>query len=306
MIERTIAALSLGQSMRAYRAALRVGCSPVLPIAILEVLGRGPWSVYALLASTVAVFGRESSGFARVRMQGEVAVLHVLLIAVGTALSVAAPCPWALIAMLACIAGAGSAIADIRHWRPPGALFTLLVIAVPATRLGTCRSDIAVAFAVSAVSVALVLTVSGIDAACPQSGHLVIPTRREVPRPIATHAIACLAASFVGGVAALWLGFDRPYWAMISAIIPMAADTTRAQLQRAQQRLAGTLAGLVPAALLYQIQMSGGALLAIQVRLMTCTEIFIARSYAVALLFLTPMAIGMALRQPGLSRSTLA
>lgn len=286
----------------AHRVALRVALSAVLPVLLLAALHHTEWSTYSLLTSTVAIYGRQRRPVVRLSIQAQVALLQILLIVAGTALAGVPLSPWILVPCTAAIAGVGAALADLRQWNPPGALFFLLVFAISASRLGADSSVLLVAFLVSTGSAVIALAVTLLDGRYPHRSEIDPPLRCRPPLcTIAVNALVCLMASLLAGVSAVALGFSRPYWAMISAVIPMTAPSTITQFRRALQRLAGTVAGLLPAALLFQIRMSPALLLTLQVGLMTCAELFVARNYTLALLFVTPMSIGMALMQSGAS-----
>lgn len=298
--------VQLGPNAGAHRVSMRLAVSALLPVVALAAAGHLDWSPYALLTSTVAVYGRRRPPRVRLRVQAEVAVVQVLVIVAGAALAVTRPASWLLVVCTAFVAASAAALADIRRWNPPGALFFLFGFAVCASTPGTDLADIAVALAVSTAAVVTVLAVTVLDSPFKHGSDTETPVPARLPgRVIAAHAGACLAAGLSAGLIAAALGLDRPYWAMVSAIIPIIGPTTSAQLSRAGHRFIGTLAGVVPAALLFQIRMSDMVLLLVVVALMAFTEAFVTRNYAGALLFLTPMTIGMALTTPGVPLSTL-
>ena len=298
--------IRLGPNAGAHRVSLRLGISALIPVVALAVVGHLEWAPYALLPATVAVYGRRRPPRKRLRVQAEVGVAQILLIVAGAALASGHPSYLIQVICTALVASATAALADTREWNPPGGLFFLFAFAISASMPGTGPSDIAVALAVSAASVATVLLVTAVDAPFKHPSDADAPIPDRFPgRVIAAQAIAALAAALAAGLAAAALGLDRPYWAMVSAIIPIVAATTQAQLSRAGHRFVGTLAGIVSAALLFQIPMNQVVLLLVLVALMVFTEMFVTRNYAGALLFLTPMTIGMALSAPGASLSTL-
>ncbi|MFC1407362.1 MULTISPECIES: FUSC family protein [Streptacidiphilus] len=305
-VPRLVDFVQVGPNDGAHRVSIRLAVSALMPVLALAAAGRLEWSPYALLASTVAVYGRRRPPRTRLRVQAEVAAAQVLVIVGGAALALARPAPWLLVVCTAFVAAATAALADIRRWNPPGALFFLFGFAVCASLPGTDLADVAVALALSTASVVTVLLVTALDAPLKHASDTDTPIPGPLPgRIIAAQAVACLGAGLAAGLAAAALGIDRPYWAMVSAIIPIIGSTTSAQLSRAGHRFVGTLAGVIPAALLFQIHMSQLVLLLLVVALMGCTEAFVTRNYAGALVFLTPMTIAMALTTPGVPLSTL-
>ncbi|MBL1074124.1 FUSC family protein [Nocardia sp. 2] len=100
--------------------------------------------------------------------------------------------------------------------------------------------------------------------------------------------IACALAGLVGGL----LGSARPHWALLAALIVLQAGPNRIQGQvRAIQRLAGTAVGLGVFALLMQLSPTGYALIAVFALLLFGIELFVANNYAIAAVFITPVAL---------------
>ncbi|MGW4326091.1 FUSC family protein [Nocardia sp. NPDC004573] len=101
-------------------------------------------------------------------------------------------------------------------------------------------------------------------------------------------AAGCLGA---GALSAL-LGLDRPHWAVLSALIVLQAGPDRVRGQvRAIHRFVGTIAGLGLFALIYQLGPTGYALIVLIAALQFCIELFVPRNYALAVVFITPVAL---------------
>lgn len=58
------------------------------------------------------------------------------------------------------------------------------------------------------------------------------------------HTGVSVLAAGLSGTVALMAGLQRPYWAMVAAIVPVVGPSTAGQLLRAGHRLARTLLGL--------------------------------------------------------------
>jgi uncharacterized membrane protein YccC len=82
---------------------------------------------------------------------------------------------------------------------------------------------------------------------------------------------------------------------MVSAVVPVVGATTSGQLIRGSHRVLGTLVGLVVAVLMFGWQPQGLVLVLLLVALQAGTELVVMRNYSSALLFLTPLTIGMGL-----------
>jgi hypothetical protein len=120
--------------------------------------------------------------------------------------------------------------------------------------------------------------------------HAMITTLRVV--------LVCVTAGGLSAVA----GLDRPHWAILSALVVLQQGTDRIRANvRGLQRFAGTAVGLGLFAALFQLSPTGLALIATIAVLQFCIELFVPRNYAVAVVFITPVALlagGAALTGP--------
>ncbi|WP_405166847.1 FUSC family protein [Nocardia sp. NBC_01499] len=100
--------------------------------------------------------------------------------------------------------------------------------------------------------------------------------------------VACLAA---GGLSAL-LGQDRPHWAVFTAlmVLQIGPDRVRGKV-RGIHRFVGTIAGLVLFGVVHQLAFTGYALIVLVAALLFCMELFVPRNYALAAIFITPIAL---------------
>jgi uncharacterized membrane protein YccC len=88
-------------------------------------------------------------------------------------------------------------------------------------------------------------------------------------------------------------GIGRPYWAMVSAVVPLVARDLAAQVTRGLHRVVGTGLGLLLAGVLLEVDMGGLALVLVVALLQAGAELFVGRNYALALVFVTPLALLM-------------
>jgi hypothetical protein len=109
---------------------------------------------------------------------------------------------------------------------------------------------------------------------------------------------AMVTALRVGGTCAVAgslsasLGLGRPHWAVLSALVVLQQGTDRVRANaRGLQRFAGTAAGLGLFAAIVQFAPAGLALITTIAVLQFCIELFVPRNYAVAVLFITPVAL---------------
>jgi len=283
-------AMNIGPHAHAHTVAARVLVSALVPAAVLLCLGRTDLLPFALLTSLMAVYGRRASRTQRLAVQGQVMALQITLLIIGATLAIVAPGPWTVVTGTAIVAGITTVIADARRWNPPGALFFTfgfaVVVSAPAV---ISLMDVALT-AVAAAMFTLLVTLVFSRAVAAIEAPPAPPKRRVI---VGVHALVCLVGAAAAGSIAVVLGISHPYWAMVAAIVPVVGLTTSGQTLKAFQRVAGTLVGLLVAFALFAWNLPAPVVLVVIVLLMALTELFIARNYALALLFLTPITIGL-------------
>ncbi|MGW2661580.1 FUSC family protein [Nocardia tengchongensis] len=107
------------------------------------------------------------------------------------------------------------------------------------------------------------------------------------------HAGRYALAVALAGVCGVALGVAHANWAMAAAAVPLAAGDSRGRVLRGVERVAGTFIGLGASALLL-LPHPPPRLLGVSVLLLLFpTELFMARNYALALGFFTPLIMVM-------------
>ncbi len=270
-------------------------------MVMLALIGHVEWTPYAVFGAFASAFGRGLPRFQRLEMQLEAGLVLVACVVLGTALAASAAPVWLLVVTIGVVAGITSALSDLRRWSPPGPLFFVFGLGVTAFVPAT-GSTVTVAAVVAPASLAFALLASLAGVLLP-AGRRALATVdgrrwRRGPRPLdgrrtVVHAAVCLVASIAAGLISLGLGVQSPYWAMVSAVVPVVGSATAGQLVRAGHRLLGTLVGVGLAALLLAWHPGVAALIVAFGVLQFATELLIVRNYGLALVTITPMALGM-------------
>lgn len=78
---------------------------------------------------------------------------------------------------------------------------------------------------------------------------------------------------------------------MVAAIAVLSGPDRSSRLTRSAQRVIGTFLGIGVAALLLSLDLNGVVAVLVMVALQVLAELFVGRNYAVALLFITPLAL---------------
>ena len=98
-------------------------------------------------------------------------------------------------------------------------------------------------------------------------------------------------AGTLGTLAGVWLGVGHNYWAMVAAVVPLVGHTTRHRVSRGLQRIAGTALGLVLLAGILLLQPNPWQTVLVIAACQFGAEMFIARQYMLAQVFVTPLAL---------------
>lgn len=86
---------------------------------------------------------------------------------------------------------------------------------------------------------------------------------------------------------------------MVAAVVAVTGPDTAARLTRAVHRIAGTLVGVLLGAAILTLHLPVAAIIVVIAVLQSVTELMVGRNYALAVVFLTPLALVMgALAQP--------
>jgi len=100
-----------------------------------------------------------------------------------------------------------------------------------------------------------------------------------------------LAVVVAGGIGTCF-GIVRPYWAMAAAVLVLhAGGGWNYVLRRGIERTAGTLAGLGLIAVLLRLHLAGVQLVCALVVMQFTIEMLVPRNYALAAIFITPLAL---------------
>ncbi len=277
--------------------AARVFVGLALPGLVLIALGRTDLLIYAVFGSFTGMYGFADTPRQRLIHQSEAAVMLVGGVGAGIVLARVQAHPAVLVSTVAVFAAVASPITDRLGLRPEGPFFGIFAFGAIAMVAGTQRDPI----------LALVLC-AGTAVLCVAVGYAESARRvrrlggRRDPTRIAPHRTGrvsyvqagryALAISISGGIGLL-LGVGHANWAMAGAAVPLAAYSSRDRITRGVHRIVGTLIGLAVTAPLLLPGWSSATLGLAIIALLYPTELFMARHYAVALGFFTPLIMSM-------------
>ncbi len=297
----------------AHRAALRAGASVAIPLLALWLGGRLAWAPAATFGALTSIYGRAEPHAGRLRMQFQAGAALTIAVTIGTAVGCCPGRRWLSVLAVTACAAAGSLAADRLGWHPPGPLFIVFSSATLASHAAT-PALVPVACAVTAATALLAALVG-------TAGWLRPAARRAADRPPAGGPPAAVPAAdqpppashgwqwiqaarysiaiLLAGAVATAIGTGHPYWSMVAAVAAVTGPDTAARLTRAIQRIAGTVLGVLVAAGILAPHLPVLAAIGVITVLQCATELVVGRNYALAVIFLTPLALVMGtLSQP--------
>ncbi|MEV5536772.1 FUSC family protein [Saccharopolyspora shandongensis] len=101
--------------------------------------------------------------------------------------------------------------------------------------------------------------------------------------------VACLLAGLITGA----LGLGHEYWAIVSASAVLQSATATSTWHRTVQRTTGTIAGALPALVMFGFHPGPMAILVLVAICQLAAELVVQANYALGLMFVTPLALGL-------------
>lgn len=283
--------------------ALRVAVAVGLPLLALDAVGRLDLAVYAAFGGLAMLYGHGESSKQRVTTQIVAGAGLVITIAVAMAYA-AAQAPLLVLGMLLAVTVVAAAtLGAAMRWVPRGEMFfvlVLLIIASIPTSWDRLPIGIATGVGGAAFSVLLAWLSSvrnGKSGEEPKSDGW----RRRLTAGYAAldrrqHLVLIVAATL--GVLTAWglaiaFSIGHSFWAAVTVAALMPALAATDVWRRTLHLMLGTLGGVGVATFLFSFEPDHLALIAIIIVCQAAAEIAVARNYGVALLFFSPLAIGM-------------
>lgn len=282
-------------------AAIRVGASVGLPLWAAYAFDELAYAVYAAFGALTSLYGHAETRQRRVETQVIVAVGLLITVAVAATYSAVQGPVWLLCVMLfGVVVGAGT-LGAVMGWVPRGEIFFILVLLVIAG-IPIRPDQLPVVVAISAGGAGLAVLLTALE---PRNGadprSVAIRLRERAAAGSAAiemrrHAVVVTAAAL--GVTSAWLlslslQIGHPFWAPITVAALMPALVSTDAIRRTTQLALGTIVGVCFAALLFSAKPNIAALIIIIASCQAIAELFIVHSYAIALFFISPLAIGM-------------
>lgn len=289
-----------------HQVAIRCAVGVFVPLITLVFLDRLDLAIFASFGAFAGIYGRNEPHAKRFLLQfraGALMVAVMLLAALtaraGVALALsAADTVWLQVFATTLVAGACSLIVAWWRLRPAGSLFHIFAFAAIASIPNQPPLWQAMLVAVLTVAFSLLVGLSSRvlrSRRTPWILPVTAPLTPEEQRTALLESIGYLVAAGLAGTLATLLGkqlgFGHNYWAMVAAVVPLVGHTTRHRVSRGLQRIVGTAIGLVLLAGILLLQPAPWQTVLVIAACQFGAEMFIARQYVLAQIFVTPLAL---------------
>ncbi|MFJ3382459.1 FUSC family protein [Curtobacterium sp. NPDC090217] len=286
--------------------ATRAAIAGAAPLALLIALGMPGYAAFAMFAGFTAIFGATEPYRQRAVTTGIAGGLQALCMFAGIAVSiVGAPLWLQAVGLVVVLVVAVCTLSTLRSIpaQPIFPTFAFLVSSLVPLR----PSDLPLVATIIVCSVAWAWLVAMSGFVIRRVWHPRAPHRFRPLAPMKergfgilstpalweTVALNVVGALVAGAIAETIPGLGHPYWAVIAVVSTLPAIRQRHTVLRAFQRFIGTIGGTVIAVGILLLEPGAWWIVLIAVVGQFFAEIFVARNYAVCLLFLTPLALAV-------------
>ncbi|MDF7811477.1 FUSC family protein [Hymenobacter sp. YC55] len=285
-----------------WKVGVEAGLALGLPLALFTALGHQPWGMQAALGAFTALYGASLNRRDRMHLLPLVAAGLVLAASVGV---LCAGNHWLTSVALIVVSALASTGALGVRLGPPGPLMFVLVAAVSGhlatpRQLGGAGLPGGSLIGLVALGSALAYLVVVMPLAWPSvrrrhgspSGLRTLFPRFSFDADTAAMVLRVVVAVAVASLLGRPLGAYRSYWVVLSTVAVLQSSPSRKLTSiRAVHRVVGTLLGIGLFELVAFFRPIGFGVVALLMLLQAATEVVVARNYALALLFITPLAL---------------
>lgn len=289
-----------------HHVAARCAVGVFVPLITLVLLGRLDLAIFASFGAFTGIYGRGELHRKRLFIQVRAGSLMLVVILLASLLARAlqagglsgAASTWLLVVATTLVAGACSlVIARWRH-RPAGSLFHIFAFAAIASipnqpPLWQCMlvAVLTTAFCLLVGLSSRVLRSRRTPWEMPEPARLTVKEKQAARLEAVGYLVAAGLAGTLATLAGHSLGFGHNYWAMVAAVVPLVGRTTRHRISRGVQRIIGTVLGLVVLAGIIALNPAPWQMVLVMAICQFGAELYIARQYVLAQIFVTPLAL---------------
>jgi hypothetical protein len=297
---------TLAPGKKDHQVAIRCAVGVFVPLITLVLLGRLDLAIFASFGAFTGIYGRNEPHGRRFELQLRAGLLMLLVIFLaaltgraGAALALpASEALWMQVLATTVVAGGCSLLVSWWRLRPAGSLFHIFAFAAiaslphqPPLWQGMLVAVLTVVFCLLVGMSSRVAQSRRVPWVRPRPVRLTEPERHAARLESLGYLVAAGLAGTLGTLAGGELGFGHNYWAMVAAVVPLVGHSTRHRVSRGVQRIIGTALGLVLLAGILLLQPAPWQTVLVIAACQFGAEMFIARQYLVAQVFVTPLAL---------------
>ncbi|MHC3125819.1 hypothetical protein OB03_00285 [Brevundimonas sp. GN22] len=282
------------------RNSILAGFQAALTVAIaLPLVQLSPWSAllgYASLGALVALFGRFAPKARRNVIVVYAALCQVSSLAIMSIASLAGVPTAGLLLVLALLGGLYFIASTVGRFGPPGPLI-FMFSGMAGMNAPASLQDLGVRVLMASAVATLAIVVCAVTEALRAKEDVAEPRQRYSLRqqlqPLWPTAGRIAGGALIAGWIAHAVGVAHPGWAAMGAVAVLQGVHLHVTLNRALQRVAGTVIGAVLIWIILSQSPSVWAGIALLFLLQWMTEAAIGYNYALGQMFVTPMALLM-------------
>ncbi len=297
---------SIAPANKDHQVAIRCAVGVFVPLISLVLLGRLDLAIFASFGAFTGIYGRNEPHGRRLVLQvraGTLMLAVILLSALtaraGTALALSpSDRTWLQVVATTLVAGGCSLIVAWWRLRPAGSLFHIFAFAAiasipnqPPLWQGMLVSVLTVLFSLLVGLSSRVVRSRRQTWSWPRRVRLTAVERRVAWLEALGYLVAAGLAGTLATVVGERLGFGHNYWAMVAAVVPLVGHSTRHRISRGVQRIFGTVVGLGLLAMILLLHPAPWQTVLVIAACQFGAEMFIARQYVLAQVFVTPLAL---------------
>lgn len=293
-----------------HHVAIRCAVGVFVPLITLVLMDRVDLAIFASFGAFTGIYGRGELHRRRLFIQMRAGSLMLLVILLATLSARASQAlglsetasTWTQVAATTVVAGACSLVIAWWRHRPAGSLFHIFAFAAIASMPNQPPLWQCMLVAILTTVFCLLIGISSrlmrsrrTPWAMPEPARLTPGEKRAAQLEAVGYIVAAGLAGTLATVAGQWLGFGHNYWAMVAAVVPLVGRTTRHRVARGIQRIIGTVLGLVVLAGVLLLNPAPWQIVLVIAACQFGAEMFIARQYVLAQIFVTPLALSATL-----------
>ena len=297
---------SIAPANKDHHPALRCAVGVFVPLLTLVLLGRLDLAIFASFGAFTGIYGRGEPHGSRFFLQLRAGLLMLLVILLASLAARAggawgldsAGTTWLLVLATTVVAGGCSVAISWLRLRPAGSLFHIFAFAAiasipnqPPLWEGMLVAVLTTAFCLLIGFSARVLPSHRTPWVWPRPLRRTPDERRTAWLEGLGYFVAAGLAGSLATLAGQRLGFGHNYWAMVAAVVPLVGHTTVHRVRRGVQRIIGTVLGLVVLAGILLLGLEPWQTVLVMALCQFGAELFIARQYLLAQVFVTPLAL---------------